>query len=72
MGSFVQTIGGGCFLGNRLPWAAAIWAAIATLVILMLRRTGFGRVLYGLGDNAGRRCGWPGSGRGRSWCSPTR
>jgi ribose transport system permease protein len=52
MGSFVRTIGGGSFLGNRLPWAVVIWAVIAALVILMLRRTGFGRVLYGLGDNA--------------------
>ncbi|MET0831930.1 MAG: ABC transporter permease [Acidimicrobiia bacterium] len=49
---FVRTIGGGSFLGNRVPWAVVIWAVIAALIILTLRRTGFGRVLYGLGDNA--------------------
>jgi ribose transport system permease protein len=52
MGPFVRTIGGGAFLGNRVPWAVVIWAVIAALVILMLRRSGFGRVLYGLGDNS--------------------
>ena len=47
----MRTIGGGSFLGNRVPWAVVIWAVIAALIVLMLRRTGFGRVLYGLGDN---------------------
>jgi ribose transport system permease protein len=51
MGEFIRTLGGGATLGGRLPWAVVVWAVIAVLVIYMLRRTGFGRMLYALGDN---------------------
>lgn len=51
IGEFIRTLGGGATLGGRLPWAVVVWAVIAVLVILMLRRTGFGRMLYALGDN---------------------
>ncbi len=51
VGPFIRTLGGGSFLGNRVPWAVVVWAVIAVLVMLLLRSTGFGRMLYGLGDN---------------------
>lgn len=51
VGALVRTLGGGSFLGNRVPWAVVVWAGLAVAVVLMLRRTGFGRVLYGIGDN---------------------
>jgi ribose transport system permease protein len=52
MNDFIRTVGGGSFLGGKVPWAAVVWAGIAVLVILLLRKTGFGRNLYALGDNA--------------------
>src|SRR3979409_43457 len=52
------------FLGSGkvlslVPVSAFLWAAIATLVILGLRQTGFGRLIYAMGDNpvAGRLAG---------------
>ena len=51
MGEFIRTLGGGATLGRRLPWAVVVWAGVAVVVIYMLRRTGFGRMLYALGDN---------------------
>lgn len=49
--AFLITIGRGSFLGN-IPWAAPVWAGVAIFVVLLLRRTGYGRDLYALGDNA--------------------
>lgn len=51
MNDFIRTLGGGSFLGHRVPWAVTIWAALSVFVILMLRKSGFGRNLYALGDN---------------------
>ena len=48
---FIKTVGGGSFLGNRIPYNALVWALLAVTVILLLRRTGFGRLLYATGDN---------------------
>ncbi len=48
---FIRTIGGGSTLDGRLPWSVLVWVAVAVFVIYMLRRTGFGRMLYALGDN---------------------
>ena len=44
------------FLGSGkvfslVPVSAFLWAAIAVLVILGLRQTGFGRLIYAVGDN---------------------
>ena len=47
----MRTLGGGNFFGGRIPWAAVVWAVVAVGVILLLRRTGYGRNLYALGDN---------------------
>lgn len=51
MGEFIRTLGGGATFGGRLPWAVVVWAGVAVFVVYMLRRTGFGRMLYALGDN---------------------
>lgn len=48
---FIRTLGGGSTLDGRLPWSVLVWVGVAILVIYMLRRTGFGRMLYALGDN---------------------
>jgi ribose transport system permease protein len=47
----ITTIGAGSIFGGRLPWSAVLWAGIAVGIIFMLRRTGFGRLLYASGDN---------------------
>ena len=48
---FIKTIGGGSFLGNRVPYNALVGAAVSVLIIYGLRRTGLGRLLYAVGDN---------------------
>lgn len=48
---FVRVLGGGSFFGNLVPWNLLVWVAVALIVILGLRRTGLGRMLYALGDN---------------------
>lgn len=52
MNDFIITLGRGTFWGGSVPWAAVVWAGVAVLVLVMLRRTGYGRNLYALGDNA--------------------
>ncbi len=52
MNQFMRTLGGGSFFGGRIPWSALVWAVVAAFVILVLRRTGYGRNLYALGDNS--------------------
>src|ERR1700693_825281 len=46
----VRLVGSGKLLG-LVPVSAFLWAAIAVLVILGLRQTGFGRLIYAVGDN---------------------
>ena len=48
---FIRTLGAASTLDGRLPWSVLVWAGVAVFVIYMLRRTGFGRMLYALGDN---------------------
>ena len=52
MGDFIRTVGGGSFFGRSIPWAVVVWAVLSVFVVVMLRRSGFGRNLYALGDNA--------------------
>jgi ribose transport system permease protein len=52
MHDFIITLGRGTFFGGNVPWGAVIWAGVAIFVILLLRRSGFGRNLYAIGDNA--------------------
>lgn len=51
MGDFIRTLGGGSIFGRSIPWAVIVWAVLSVVVIYMLRRSGFGRTLYALGDN---------------------
>jgi ribose transport system permease protein len=48
---FIRKLGGGSVWEGGLPWAVVIWAVVAVLIIMMLRFTGFGRMLYAVGDN---------------------
>jgi ribose transport system permease protein len=48
---FIRLIGGGSFFGNRIPYSVVLWAAISVLLIWLLRRSGWGRLLYAIGDN---------------------
>lgn len=48
---FISTLGGGSFLGNRIPYNALVWAGVSILIVYGLRRTGYGRLLYAIGDN---------------------
>ena len=51
MGPIIKLVGGGSFLGNRIPYSVVVWALIAGGLIWLLRRTGWGRLLYAIGDN---------------------
>src|SRR2546427_9710313 len=46
----VRTLGSGKVLGF-VPNSAPLWGAIATIVIVGLRQTGYGRLIYAIGDN---------------------
>jgi ribose transport system permease protein len=46
----VRTLGSGKVLGF-VPNSALLWGVIATIVIVGLRQTGFGRLIYAVGDN---------------------
>jgi ribose transport system permease protein len=46
----IQTLGAGKIL-DLVPVDLFLWAAIAALMLFALQRTGFGRLLYAIGDN---------------------
>lgn len=48
---FVRVLGGGSFFNNLVPWNLLVWAGVAVVVVVGLRRTGLGRMLYAIGDN---------------------
>ena len=48
---FVIDLGAGKFLGG-VPYDLCLWAPIAVAIVFILRRTGYGRLLYAIGDNA--------------------
>ncbi|MBV9561963.1 MAG: ABC transporter permease, partial [Bradyrhizobium sp.] len=48
---FIEDLGAGKFLGG-IPSDLLLWAPIAVFIIFMLRRTGYGRLLYAIGDNS--------------------
>ena len=50
MPQIVLTLGRGTFLGP-LPWNLLVWAVLAVLLVLLLHRTGLGRLIYAIGDN---------------------
>lgn len=48
--NFVVTLGSGRFL-TYIPYDLLVWAPIAALIILGLRYSGIGRMIYAVGDN---------------------
>ena len=48
---FIRTIGAGSFFDGRLPYSVIVWALVAILLVWLLRRSGWGRLLYAVGDN---------------------
>jgi ribose transport system permease protein len=47
---FVRTVGGEPLVGF-VPNSVLLWVALSVVLILVLRRTGYGRMLYAYGDN---------------------
>lgn len=52
MHDFIITLGRGTFFDGNVPWSVVVWIGVSILVLLLLRRTGYGRNLYAVGDNA--------------------
>jgi ribose transport system permease protein len=48
---FIEKLGAGKFMGG-IPDDLLLWAPIAIAIIFVLRRTGYGRLLYAIGDNS--------------------
>jgi ribose transport system permease protein len=48
---FIEALGASKLFG-AIPIDLLLWAPIALLVIVVLRRTGYGRLLYAVGDNS--------------------
>jgi len=48
---FIQDLGAGKFLGG-IPNDLVVWVPIAIVIIFVLWRTGYGRLLYAIGDNS--------------------
>ncbi len=48
---FIKLLGAGSFLGNRFPYSVVVWVVVALILIGLLKRTGWGRLLYAIGDN---------------------
>jgi ribose transport system permease protein len=48
---FIEDLGAGKFLGG-IPNDLIVWVPIAIILISVLRRTGYGRLLYAVGDNS--------------------
>jgi ribose transport system permease protein len=48
---FIEDLGAGKFLGG-IPNDLVVWVPIAVVIIFVLRRTGYGRLLYAIGDNS--------------------
>jgi ribose transport system permease protein len=48
---FIRMAGGGSFPGTGVPYSLVVWAAVAAVLIWLLRRSGWGRLIYAIGDN---------------------
>ena len=48
---FIEDLGAGKFFGG-IPNDLIVWVPIAIILIFVLRRTGYGRLLYAIGDNS--------------------
>jgi len=47
----LRMAGGGAFFDNRIPYSVVVWAVVAIILIWLLRRSGWGRLIYAIGDN---------------------
>ncbi len=47
---FIRQLGGGALPGG-IPYSVLVWGAIALLAVWLLRRSGWGRLIYAIGDN---------------------
>jgi ribose transport system permease protein len=47
----IRTLGAGSFAGGLVPFNVVVGAVLAGLLILLLSRTGLGRMIYAVGDN---------------------
>lgn len=50
MSDLVRTLGGGTIVGP-VPWNLLIWLVLGGALVVGLRRTGLGRMIYAIGDN---------------------
>ena len=47
---FIRLLGGGALPGG-IPYSVLVWGAVALVSIWLLRRSGWGRLIYAIGDN---------------------
>lgn len=47
----IRDIGSGSFLDGTIPYNLLLWIPLAALILYGLRASGFGRMLYAVGDN---------------------
>ena len=47
---FIRLLGGGALPGG-IPYSVLVWGGVALLAIWLLRRSGWGRLIYAIGDN---------------------
>lgn len=50
---FIKLVGTGSFYENRIPYSVVVWASLAVILIYLLKRTGWGRLVYAIGNNEG-------------------
>jgi ribose transport system permease protein len=50
MSDFVLELGGGTIVGP-IPWNLVVWLLLGSALVVGLRRTGLGRLIYAVGDN---------------------
>jgi ribose transport system permease protein len=48
---FIRMMGGSSFFDNRIPYSLLVWGVVAAIIFYLLRRSGWGRLLYAIGDN---------------------
>jgi ribose transport system permease protein len=51
--SFIKVVGTGSFFGNRIPYSVVVWIVVSVILIWLLTRTGWGRMIYAIGNNEG-------------------
>lgn len=48
---FIKILGAGSFLNNQIPFSVVVWTLMALGISWLLKRTGWGRLLFAVGDN---------------------